>query len=102
MAKIESMALNVVLQLVKAELMDAYRTHNVDVLGVGFDDERTQFDEEGERTLSVMAHIEPKEKCFKNDCGTHPWIMVWDEEQCQFVSLMRMDQENDDKPSDEN
>lgn len=102
MAKIEGMALNIVLALVKKELMDSYRTHKVDVLGVGFDPEMTDYDEEGERTLMVHAHIEPEEECFKNDFGTHPWLMAWDEEQCQFFSLMRMDQENDDKPSDGN
>jgi hypothetical protein len=101
MAKIEGMALNMVLALAKAELMDACRTHNVEIKGVGFDPEYTDYDEEGERTLTVVAHIEAEEKCFKNDCGTHPWIMVWDEETCSFNSLMRIDQK-EDNPSGEN
>lgn len=101
MAKIEGMALNVVLQLAKAELMSTYRTHNVEVMGVGFDPTWMESDDEGECTLMVQAHIEPEEECFKNDYGTHPWIMIWDEESCEFHTLMRIDQDQN-KSSDEN
>ena len=94
MAKIESMALNVVLQLAKEELMSSYRTHNVEVITVGFDPERTENDNDGERTLMVWAHIEPEEECFASDSGTHPWQMVWDEEACEFNQSWRDDEEN--------
>lgn len=93
MTKIEGMALNVVLQLAKAELMSAYRTHNVEVKSVGFDTKHTEYDNEGERTLMVWAHIEPEEECFADDRGTHPWQMTWDEKACEFYELWRDDQE---------
>ena len=97
MAKIESMALNVVLQLAKAELMSAYRTDKVEIKGVGFDWDVCESDEEGERSLMVTACIMPEEECFKKDRGTHPWVMVWDEETCEFHTLQRWDQDDDDE-----
>ena len=96
MAKIESMALNVVLQLAKAELMSAYRTDKVEIIGVGFDWDVCESDEDGERSLMVTACIQPEEECFKKDCGMHPWVMVWDEETCEFHTLQRWDQEETD------
>ena len=96
MAKIESMALNVVLQLAKAELMSAYRTDKVEIIGVGFDWDVCESDEDGERSLMVTACIMPEEECFKKDRGTHPWVMVWDEETCEFHTLQRWDQEETD------
>ena len=96
MAKIESMALNVVLQLAKAELMSSYRTDKVEIIGVGFDWDVCESDEEGERSLMVTACIQPEEECFKKDRGTHPWVMVWDEETCEFHTLQRWDQEETD------
>lgn len=96
MAKIEGMALNVVLQLAKAELMSAYRTDNVKIMGVDFDWDVCEGDEDGERSLMVDACIMPKEECFKKDSGRHPWLMVWDEETCEFHTLMRWDQDTDD------
>ena len=96
MAKIESMALNVVLQLAKAELMSAYRTDKVEIKGVGFDEDACEDDEDGERSLMVNAVIFPDEECFKKDRGFHPWLMTWDEESCEFSTIMRWDQEDDE------
>ena len=96
MAKIESMALNVVLQLAKAELMSAYRTDKVEIKGVGFDEDACEDDEDGERSLMVNAVIFPDEECFKKDRGFHPWLMTWDEESCEFSTIMRWDQEETD------
>ena len=87
------MPLNVVLQLAKAELMSAYRTDNVEIGGVGFDEEVCESDEEGKRSLMVNAIVMPEEECFKNDGGYHPWVMIWDEEKCEFLQLERWDEE---------
>lgn len=92
MTKIEGMALNVVLQLAKAELMSVYRTDKVKIIGVGFDED--QPDMEGERSLVVTACVMPEEECFKADCGTHQWVLTWDEEECQFFQSYRLDQSN--------
>ena len=95
--KIQSMPLNVVLQLAKAELMSACRTSRVKVIGVGIDDDIRVNDEDGECSLMVTACIQPEEECFKEDCGVHPWVLRWDEEECDFISSMRWDQDADDK-----
>lgn len=83
------MALNVVLKLAKEVLMSDYRTDKVEIIGVGFDEERP--DREGERSLIVTARVMPEEECFKTDRGTHQWVLTWDEEECQFFQSYRLD-----------
>ena len=96
MAKIEGMALNVVLALAKKEIMDYCMTTRVGVVSVGFDYDAIESDEDGERTLMVMADVDTDDERFQDCNGVHPWALVWDEEACEFHTAMRRDQDEDD------
>lgn len=96
MAKIEGMALNVVLTLAKKEIMDYCMTTRVGVVSVGFDYDAIESDEDGERTLMVVADVDTDDERFKDCNGVHPWALVWDEETCEFHTAMRWDQDEDD------
>lgn len=95
MAKIEGMALNVVLALAKKEIMDYCMTTRVGVVSVGFDYDVIESDEDGERTLMVMADVDTDDERFKDCNGVHPWALIWDEEACEFHTTMRLDQDED-------
>ena len=95
MAKIEGMALNVVLALAKKEIMDYCMTTRVGVVSVGFDYDVIESDEDGERTLMVMADVDTDDERFQDCNGVHPWALVWDEETCEFHTAMRWDQDSD-------
>jgi hypothetical protein len=95
MAKIEGMALNVVLALAKKEIMDYCMTTRVGVVSVGFDYDTIESDEDGERTLMVMADVDTDDERFKDCNGVHPWALVWDEDLCEFHTTMRLDQDVD-------
>ena len=88
MVKIESLPLNVVLTLAKHELMSCFNTTNVRIKGVWFDLDWCDSDEEGDRSLMVTAEMQTKD----NNNGTHPWVMVWNEYECDFHTVMRLDQ----------
>jgi hypothetical protein len=94
MAKIEGMALNVVLALAKKEIMDYCMTTKVLVVSVGFN--YNLKDEDGERTLMVVADVDTDDERSKDCNGVHPWALVWDEEICEFHTAMRLDQEEGD------
>ena len=100
MAKIEGMALNVVLALAKKEIMDYCMTTRVGVVSVGFDYDVIESDEDGERTLMVMADVDTDDERFQDCNGVHPWALVWDEETCEFVQAGRWDQDEDDEEDD--
>jgi len=98
--KIQSLPLAVVINLVKEELMESYRTHDVQVLNVGLYD--AYDDKENEQSIMVTATVNSEEECFAADCGTHPWLLTWDEDDCEFYRLMRWDQDGEDgKDEDE-
>lgn len=96
----DSLPLSVVKQLVKAELMEAYRTTKVDIIGFEFDEDLYGYDDDSEsqellQQLTVTATVEGDEDCFKEDYGKHPWLLEWDANMVQFTSLMRADQGED-------
>lgn len=94
--KIQSLPMAVVIKLAQADLMESYRTHDVQVLSIGlFDDDGVWNDGENEKSLMVTAIVSSEEECFANDCGHHPWLMVWDEDECRFIRLCRWDQDED-------
>lgn len=94
--KIESLPLNVVLQLAKAELMSSYKTNKVEIKGVGIDLDICDLDDDDECSLMVDAEIYPENDVYKEDRGLHPWVMVWDEQRCGFHTIMRLDQKKTD------
>lgn len=96
MTKIEGMALNVVLALAKKEIMDYCMTTRVGVVSVGFDYDAIESDEDGERTLMVVADVDTDDERFKDCNGVHPWALVWDEDACEFHTAMRLDQDEEE------
>ena len=100
MAKIEGMALNVVLALAKKEIRDYCMTTRVGVVSVGFDYNAIGSDEDGERTLMVVADVDTDDERFQDCNGVHPWALVWNEETCEFHTAMRLDQDEDDEEED--
>ena len=90
MAKIESLPLNVVWNLTKQELMSACGTTNVEIVGVGYASEYKDDDNLDDYTLLVNALIIGAKGT--EDSGLHPWLMVWNENECDFHTLMRLDQ----------
>lgn len=99
--KIQSLPLAVVIKLAQAELMESYRTHNVFVLTVGVLDRDEIDDADNDQSIMVMATVNSDEECFAKDCGTHPWLLTWDEDECSFSSLCRWDQDEDSDDDDE-
>jgi hypothetical protein len=96
----DSLPLSVVKQLVKAELMEAYRTTKVEIISYEFDEDIYGYDDDPEsqellQQLTVTATVEGDEDCFKEDYGKHPWLLEWDANMVQFTSLMRADQGED-------
>lgn len=91
--KIQSLPMAVVIKLAQADLMESYRTHDVQVLSIGLCED---FDDgDSEQSVMVTAIVSSEEECFANDCGHHPWLMVWDEDECRFIRLCRWDQDED-------
>lgn len=88
--KIQSLPLAVVINLAKAELMESYETHDVQVLNVGLYD---AYDYENEQSIMVTATVNYEDEYSEADCGTHPWVLTWDEDDCEFYRLMRWDQD---------
>ena len=94
----DSLPLKVIKQLVKAELMEAYRTTEVEIHGIEFDDDLYGYDEKPElqellQRLTVTATVKGSEKCFSEDYGTHPWWLEWSADMAQFTQLSRADQD---------
>ena len=87
--KIQSLPLAVVINLAKAELMESYRTHDVQVLNVGLYEADDDF--ENEQSIMVTATVNSEEECFAADCGKHLWLMSWNEDECDFYRLIRWD-----------
>lgn len=96
----DSLPLSVVKQLVKAELMEAYRTTKVEIISFEFDENLYDYDDDPElqellQQLTVTATVEGDEDCFKEDYGKHPWLLEWDANMARFTSLARADQGED-------
>ena len=96
----DSLPLSMVKQLVKAELMEAYRTTKVEIISFEFDEDLYEYDDDPEsqellQQLTVTATVEGDEDCFKEDYGKHPWLLEWDTNMAQFTSLARADQGDD-------
>ena len=83
------MPLNVVCNLVRNEIVSACLTNAVTIISVGFA-YKYYNDEENEYPLWVTA--ETLNCYFDNDNGEHTWLLVWDEEECEFKTTMRLDQ----------
>lgn len=101
----DSLPLCVVKQLVKAELMEAYRTTKVEIISFEFDEDYYGYDDDPEsqellQKLTVTATVEGDEDCFKEDYGKHPWLLEWDANMVQFTRLERDDQENHKETED--
>lgn len=90
MAKIESLPLNVVWNLTKQELMSACGTTNVEIVGVGYASEYEDADNLYDYPLLVNAQIIGS--IITENSGLHPWLMVWNENECDFHTIMRLDQ----------
>ena len=90
MAKIESLPLNVVWNLTKQELMSTCETTKVEIVGVGYASEFEDDNNLDDYPLLVNALIVDA-KVAENS-GSHPWLMVWNENKCDFHTLMRLDQ----------
>lgn len=96
----DSLPLNVVKKLIKAELMEAYRTTEVEIHSIEFDDDIYGYDEDPKsqellQQMTVTATVHGNEQCFNEDYGTHPWLLEWSADMGQFTSLMRSDQKKD-------
>lgn len=96
----DSLPLSVVKQLVKAEMMEAYRTTKVEIISFEFDENLYGYDDVPEsqellQQLTVTATVDGDEDCFKEDYGKHPWLLEWDANMVQFTSLWRADQGED-------
>ena len=90
MAKIESLPLNVVCNLAKQELMSACGTTDVEIVGVGYTPEHDDDDNLDDYPLLVNALIVGAKRT--EESGLHHWLMVWNENECDFHTLMRLDQ----------
>lgn len=90
MAKIESLPLNVVLNLTKQELMSACGTTDVTVCGVGY--AYGYEDDANINDYKLLVHAIVVGAKNKEDSGLHHWMMVWNEEECDFHTVMRLDQ----------
>ena len=93
MAKIESLPLNVVWNLTKQELMSAYGTPNVEIVGVGYASEYEDDDNLDDYPLLVNARIVDAKR--SENSGLHPWLMVWNENECDFC--MKFESKNEIK-----
>lgn len=96
MSNIQTLSLNVIKQLAEKELSDVNETPFVNIIALNtFND-----DEEPELNhLYVHAVIEDAGDA---DCdGRHPWVLDWDPEEDEFVTIMRLDQEVDDEDEEE-
>lgn len=88
MAKIESLPLNVVWNLTKQGLMSACGTTNVEIVGVGYASEFENDDHLDDYPLLVNALIGGAKG--KEDSGLHNWLMVWNENVCDFHTIMKL------------
>ena len=94
MAKIESLPLNVVWNLTKQELMVACGTTNVEIIGVGYAAEYDVSDNVDDYPLLVNALIIGAERT--EESGLHHWLMIWNENECDFHTIMMLDQKTKD------
>lgn len=90
MAKIEGTPLNMVLCLTQRALMETCRTTNVDIIGVGYAVEFDDLDHLEDFPVRVGAKIKGAANKFDN--GIHTWVMIWNEDACDFHTIMRLDQ----------
>jgi hypothetical protein len=98
MAKIESLPLNVVLNLTRQKIMSACGTTNVEIIGVGYASKYEDDDYIDDYPLLVNALVIGAKGA--EDSGLHPWLMVWNENECDFHTLMRLDQKESNNKGD--
>lgn len=97
----DSLPLNVIKQVIKAELLEATKATNCEIISIEFDDEiygccdNPQM-QELEQRLTVTVAMEGDVPAFSKDYGTHPWLMEWSADMAKFFSLYRMDQDEDE------
>ena len=94
----DSLPLNVIKQVIKAELMEGTKATKCEIVSIEFDDEIYGYDEDPQKQellqqLTVTATLEGDAEPFARDYGTHPWMMEWSADMAQFVSSSREDQE---------
>lgn len=91
--ELESMPLNIVLALAKAELMSAHKTTNVEVIGVSIDyDYEDDLDSGAPLLVTAIVDRDELGNEFDTDNQEHKWIMVWDNTMVGFHTIMRLDQ----------
>lgn len=103
----DSLPLNVIKQVIKAELMESTKATECAIESMEFDDEIYGYDEDPKlqelnQQLTVVATLKGDAPQFSKEYGTHPWLMEWSADMAQFTSLCRMDQDDDKLPADEN
>lgn len=94
----DTLPLTVIKQLVKSELMQAYRTTEVEIHGIEFDGGIYSYYgnlQEPIQRLTVKATVTGSEECFCKDYGTHPWLMEWSADMAQFTELYRTDKDDE-------
>lgn len=74
--------------------MVACGTTDVEIVGVGYAYEYEDGCELDEYPLLVNARIEGINGV---EGGLHPWLMVWNEKECDFHHTMQLDQKTNDK-----
>ena len=100
--KIESMPFGVVIELVKAQIMDYCKTADVTIESVGLDYDLSDiYDDEDDCCVMVWADVQTEDERFQKECGLHPWAMWWNENDCNFHTAARWDQEDDEKDEEE-
>lgn len=95
--ELESMPLNIVLALAKAEIMSVHKTTNVEVVGVSIDYDYED-DLDSGTPLLVTAIVDKDELGNEFDANDqeHKWIMIWDNSLVGFHTIMRLDQKAKD------
>lgn len=94
------MSLNVIKQLAERELSEINGTPLVTIISLNVINNDDDYYIPELNHLYVNAAIDNAED---EECdGPHPWDLVWDSDEDMFVSVMRLDQnEDDDEDNDE-
>lgn len=95
--ELESMPLNIVLALAKAEIMSVHKTTNVEVVGVSIDyDYEDDLDSGAPLLVTAIVDKDELGNYFEPDDQEHKWIMMWDNRLVGFHTIMRLDQKTNE------
>lgn len=86
-------------KLIWASMAEAYRTTDIEILSIQFDDPEWDFiDYDGKMEFVKITYKMGKcEDCFADDRGVHPYILEWLYTDGTFCGGMRLDQKQDKK-----